>query len=386
MNTAGRASIAKLAGILVLALTGAAFAVPPAEEKIYVAVEGESKLAVFDSATRQLLTEIDVSSQRHGMRMTVAPHNVQVAPDGNTVWVTVNGGHPGHGGQSSVSGHEAVEHGEMVHDGMGHGAMEAPADEVVVIDPGADTVLQRIPIAPGAHLAHVAVTPDSGAAYVTAQNENAIYKINARTFRIEDKIQAPAGSQPHGLRIAPDGSRAYVALLQGKGLDVLDLRTGRLETIPLNGAAVQTAVTPDGRWVLASLYDTKQLAVYDTHSRAVRYIELLDSARGPVQLYPSPDSRYVYVADQGHYFDQPDSDRVFKVDLQQSRVVWSVKAGTAPHGIVVAHDGGRAYVTNLVSNDLSVIDLKTDREAARIPVGKEPNGVCIWNRHRGGTP
>jgi len=382
----GNASILKLAGILLLACAGDAFAMLPEEEKIYVAVEGESKLAVFDSATQQLIREIDVSSQPHGMRMPAAPHNVQVAPDGKTVWVTVNSGHQGHGGQFSDSGHEAMEQEEMVHEGMAHEETETPTDEVVVIDPKDDSIVQHIPIAPGVHLAHVAVTPDGSAAYVTAQNENAIYKINALTYQIEGKIQAPAGSQPHGLRIAPDGSHAYIALLQGKGLGVLDLRTGQLETIPLNGAAVQTAVTPDGRLVLASLYDSKQLAVYDTNTKAIRYIELLDPARGPVQLYPTPDSRYVYVADQGHYFDQPDSDRVFKVDLQQSRVIWSLKAGTAPHGIVVASDGQQAYVTNLVSNDLSVIDLKTDREAARLPVGKEPNGVCIWNRHTGGTP
>lgn len=386
MKTAGYASIAKLAGILLLACTGQAFGMLPEEEKIYVAVEGESKLAVFDSATRQLLREIDVSSQRHGMRMPVAPHNVQVAPDGKTVWVTANSGHQGHGGHASGSGHEAMEHGEMGHEGMAHEDLETPADEVIVIDPKDDTVIQHIPIAPGVHLAHVAVSPDSGTAYVTAQNENAIYKINARTYQVEGKIQAPAGSQPHGLRIAPDGSHAYIALLQGKGLGVLDLRTGQLETIPLNGAAVQTAVTPDGRLVVASLYDSKQLAIYDTDTKTIRHIELLDPARGPVQLYPTPDSRYVYVADQGHYFEQPDSDRVFKVDLQQARVVWSLKAGTAPHGIVVASDGLQAYVTNLVSNDLSIIDLKTDQEAARLPVGKEPNGVCIWNRRTGGTP
>ena len=73
------------------------------------------------------------------------------------------------------------------------------------------------------------------------------YKLDARHDTVTGKIQVPAGSQPHGLRIAPDGSKGYIALLQGKGLGILDLPSGKLEVVPLNGAAVQTAITPDGK-------------------------------------------------------------------------------------------------------------------------------------------
>ncbi|MBM3202435.1 YncE family protein [Candidatus Woesearchaeota archaeon] len=350
------------------------------EEKLYVAIEGEGKIAVFDTATRSLLRHIDLAYERHGMVMSVSPHNIQVAPDGKTVWVTANGSHGDHGGKPAATGHEE--------DGDGpHGrVMEAPTDEVLVIDPETDAIIRRIPIGQALHLAHVVLTPDSSTAYVTAQNENAIYTLDARHYTVTGKIQAPTGSQPHGLRVAPDGSKAYIALLQGKGMGILDLVSGKWETLPLEGAAVQTAVTPDGKLALASLYDTKKLAVYNTASKTLHYIDLLKPARGPVQLYPSPDSRYVYVADQGHYFGQPNSQWLFKVDLAKSTVVWSLKAGTAPHGIVIAKDGAHAYVTNLVSDDLSVMDLNTDTEIARISVGREPNGISLWNRHSGGTP
>jgi YVTN family beta-propeller protein len=43
-------------------------------------------------------------------------------------------------------------------------------------------------------------------------------------------------------------------------------------------------------------------------------------------------------------------------------------------------------ITNLVSDDLSIIDLATDQEIARLPVGDEPNGVSVWNKQIGGTP
>ncbi len=360
--------------LLVLCLPLLAFAA--GEEKVYVAVEGEGTVAVFDASSRQLLKRIDLAGVAHGMRMPIAPHNVQVAPDGSALWVTANSGHQGHGKAPPEENHE----------GMAHPLAEPPADEVIVIDPATDTVIRRIPLAPGLHLAHVVLTPDGAKAFVTAQNTGAIHEIDAKEYRVARTIQAPPGSQPHGLRVSPDGKTAYVALLQGKGLGILDVASGQLRVLPLDGAPVQTAVTPDGRYALASLYDTKKLAVHDTGDQSLRYIELLGSARGPVQLYPTPDSHYAYVADQGHYFGEPDSEWVYKVDLRQLKTVWSIKAGRAPHGIAIDRDGHYAYITNLVGGDLSVIDLSTDREVARLPVGAEPNGVSIWNSRTGGAP
>ena len=63
-----------------------------------------------------------------------------------------------------------------------------------------------------------------------------------------------------------------------------------------------------------------------------------------------------------------------------------IKAGNAPHGVVVSPDGKFVYVTNLLSGDLSIIDTSTDMEIAKIPLGKEPNGVSLWPRTIGGTP
>lgn len=355
-----------------------AVAVGVEEEKLYVAIEGEGRLAVFDTETLKPLRQIDLAQPHVGMVMAVSPHNVQVAPDGKTVWVTANASHGGHGSKPAASNHGDRHEGDE--------GMETPSDEVLVIDPETDTLIRRIPIGPALHLAHIVLTPDSNIAYVTAQNENTIYQLDARHYTVIGKTQAPNGSQPHGLRVAPDGAKAYIALLQGKGLGILESGTGKLEVLPLDGAAVQTAVTPDGKFALASLYDTKKLAVYDIQSKALHYIELPKGSRGPVQLYPTPDSHVVYVADQGHYFAQPDGQTVFKVDLAQTHPAWPIKAGTAPHGIVIAKDGNRAYVTNLASDDLSIIDLKTDSEIARISVGKEPNGISLWNRHSGGTP
>lgn len=167
-------------------------------------------------------------------------------------------------------------------------------------------------------------------------------------------------------------------MLGGKSLGILDIGNMSLSDIPLKGAAVQTGVTADGKYALASVYDSKSLAVYDIEAKKLSYIDLPQEAKGPVQLYPTPDSRFVYVADQGYYFNQPNGDLVYKVDLMEKKVVEAIKAGLAPHGMVVSKEGRFVYVTNLLSENISVIDTTTDKEIAKIKIGKEPNGISIW--------
>ena len=336
-------------------------------EKAYIALEGEGVVAVLDTQSRQIVRRIDLTEPGDGAPVVRAPHNVQVAPDGKSVWVTANGhGHHGHDSDLQQSG-------------------PPPTDQVIVIDPRTDAVVHRIDVAPAAHLSHVVVSPDGQTAFVNAQNLHRIYRIAAADARVLG-FTGVAGLGPHGIRLAPDGSRAFLALLDGNSLGILDTRSGGMTVVPLGGAPVQAGVTADGRTALASVYDAKQVALYDVASRSLAYVDLPAEAKGPVQLYPTPDSRFVYVADQGFYFGQPAGNRCYKIDLAGRQVVKAIPAGQAPHGVVISADGKFAYLTNLLSDDVSVIDTGSDTEVARIAVGKEPNGISLWSERFGGTP
>lgn len=358
------------------------------EEKIYVAVEGDSKIEVIDAKKQERIGTIDLAINHEGGRLAYTPHNVQVSPDGKTVWVTAN-----------VAGHmEGMS--SLVSTVRAHGTTEGEEpDEVIVIDPTRDQIIERIAIEPGVHLAHVVLTPDSKYAYVTAQMGGVIYKINAETRKVEKEIGLPKGSEPHGMRISPDGARAYIAMVGDKSLGILDLKTEKFSEIALGGKPIQTAVTPDGKYTFVSLYDTKQIAVFDWEflARAERkegtpeytertLVSLPQGARGPIQLYPTPDAKFIYVADQGYDNHQPQGEMVYKIDIHSRAVVGSIKAGDGPHGVVVSQNGKYVYVTNRLSNDISIIDTGSNTEVKKIKVGAQPNGISVWSKTNGGTP
>lgn len=336
------------------------------QEKVYVALEGDGKVAVLDAAARNVVRTIDLTEEIGDTRIPFMPHNVQVASDNKTVWVVANvmrgDDHAGSGSAPAM-------------------AMDYPdvLDEVIAIDPMTDQVVRRIPIALDSHLAHIVTSPDSKTLYATLQGKGELFVINAETGAIARKIAFGKDSGPHGLRISPDGTKAFVAMVSGKALAVVDTASGTVVSYPMGSGVVQTAVTPDGKYAFGSLYSTKAVARFDVATQNIDTIVLPADARGPVQLYPTPDSRYLYVADQGYYFDQPTSTVVYRIDIAKGAVDQTIPAGSAPHGIVVDGKGKYVYVTNLLSDDLSVIAVESGKEVARIPVGKMPNGVSVWS-------
>lgn len=334
-------------------------------DKVYVATEDGGSIDVIDAASRSIIKKIELASENGANGEMYMAHNVQVAPDNKSVWATAN----------------AMSDGE--HNSNGHGehdmAESTPSDQLVVINPRKDEIVRRIDIGPGVHLAHVVLTPDSRYALAVAAETNEVYKIDTSSFRVVGKAKAKDGAGLHGLRLSSDGRIAYVAMMAGKGIGKLDIQSFQFEYIPLDGQAVQTAVTPDGRYVAASVFDSKSVAIYDTQDKSVQYAKLPVDAKGPLQIYPTSDSRYVYVADQGHEFGQEDGDKLYKIDIQTKNVIQTVKVGTAPHGVVLSPDDKFTYVTNMVSNDVSVVDNGTGKELSRIPTGAKPNGISYWS-------
>lgn len=213
------------------------------------------------------------------MSVSYMPHNVQVAPDGKSVWVTGNVASGMEMGMSpiqrlknimaeivpfkKVSAHsdDEMSGGSSMTSDSGAASdrnMASGQDEAIVIDPETDKIIKRIPLGEKLHLAHAVVSPDGKFAYITAQDADKIFKINAHTFEVEDTFTAKKGSAPHGLRLSVNGMTVYVAMSKGNSIGVLDVDSEKISYIPIKGSAVQIAVTPDGKYVTATIFDKKK--------------------------------------------------------------------------------------------------------------------------------
>ena len=349
--------------------------VAAANGKIYVADEKRGTISVVAAATHTTVATIALAYAHGDMAMPVAPHNVQAAPDGRTVWVT---GPPPMWSTDCGDG-DSIPPPPMP-PGMG--------ETVFVIDPLADTVLARIMLLPTGtdtmlHLAHVVLDRDSRYAYITANGADQVIRLDARTFEETGRYELGTGRGPHGMRFC--GDRLVVANMTGRSLATVDPVTGNVEETPVGGAAVQVACTANGRSAFATLYDTREVVRYDLDRGAVSRIALPAESRGPVQLYLAPGDRHLYVADQGVLFGRPASNQLYEIDVERGAVSRAVRVGRAPHGVVVSDDGRFAYVTNVWDANVSVVDLETLKEIGSVGVGEAPNGISYWPGLGGAT-
>jgi YVTN family beta-propeller protein len=67
-------------------------------------------------------------------------------------------------------------------------------------------------------------------------------------------------------------------------------------------------------------------------------------------------------------------------DAHSYELLDTIKVGTRPWGIGVSPDGKFLFTANGPSNDVSVVDLKTNKEVSRIKAGSGPWGIAISAR------
>lgn len=85
---------------------------------------------------------------------------------------------------------------------------------------------------------------------------------------------------------------------------------------------------------------------------------------------PAVAQPYAYIANLG-------SDTVSVVDAATQNVVATIAVGSNPDGVAVTPDGARVYVANFLSDTVSVIDAGTNTVTATIDVGSGPVGVAV---------
>ena len=200
---------------------------------------------------------------------------------------------------------------------------------------------------------------------------------------------AAIGGKPFGLGVTPDGRYSFVST--GSGLAVLrnDGSTAPvlLRTIAAAGANGEVAVTPDGRFAVAAAGSGAMVVNVSGAVAGQPVVTTLTSGtgKGPDAVLVTADG-YVFVSMQ-----KTDDVAVFKFAgaTGSGDFIGFVPTGKQPVGLTAR--GSTLYVTNLVGNTITMVDLnkaKTSPAAsvlATVPVGcgparalVSPDGKVLW--------
>ena len=90
-------------------------------------------------------------------------------------------------------------------------------------------------------------------------------------------------------------------------------------------------------------------------------------------LYPSRDSRDLYVSNRG-------DGTISVISFRTRRVVrtWRIPGGGSPDMGGVSADGRVLWLSGRYDSEVYAISTRTGRLLHRIPVGRGPHGMCVW--------
>jgi YVTN family beta-propeller protein len=170
----------------------------------------------------------------------------------------------------------------------------------------------------------------------------------------------------------PAAAQEGTLLIGNKGEDTLslvDLADGKeIARLPTGRMPHEIAVSPDGRQAAAVAYGGTTIDVFDLAARAkLRTIDLAPNER-PHGLVWLPDGRLVATTEKSQ------SVAVIAPD----GAVRSIATGQqGSHMVAVASDARHAYVANIASGTVSVLDLIAGTKLRDIAAGGKPEGLAL---------
>jgi len=230
-------------------------------------------------------------------------------------------------------------------------------------------------------------TPDGRFAIVVAERQMRLDFRDPITMKLVDSVRTECRGIDH-MEFTPDG-RFLIATCEFNGrLLKVDLATRRaVATLALDSAADTASMpqdirsSPDGSVFYVA--DMKLDGVHLIDPVAFKGIGFIATGKGTHGLYPSRDGKLLYVTNRGWNTLRagphgPGSVSVIDFKTRKVVATWPVPGGGSPDMGNVTVDGSELWVSGRYDHEVYVFDTRTGAVTHRIPVGREPHGLCAW--------
>lgn len=213
------------------------------------------------------------------------------------------------------------------------------------------------------------VAPDQLHVYVCDYYGSSVSVIDTATNSVVATI--PVGLGPYGVTVTPNGGFVYVANSGSGTVSVISTASNTVtQTVTVGPSPTFPQATPNGGFVYIS-NQNNTISVIDTSTNTVTATV---SIPGPTGLAFTPNGALAYVAEGSS------PGNVTVLAIPRNNVVATIPLGIAtasPIEIAITPDGAFAYVTNLGSNNVSVINTSSNSVIATVPVGSRPFGIAV---------
>jgi PQQ-dependent catabolism-associated beta-propeller protein len=246
-------------------------------------------------------------------------------------------------------------------------------DVIDVVDVAKLAVADHIPTGPSPEM--FTLSPDGSALYVSDEEGSSVQQISVADKMIVREIAT--GAEPEGVAVTADGKTLYVTSEVTDMVHVIDLGVGAVtDNIVVGTRPRRFLLLPNGKELWVSNELSGQVSVIDRATNQVSTtIDFLPTGFRQVDVTPvgmtmTRDGKTAVVA-LGR------ANHVAFVDTATKKVRDYVLVGSRAWGVALSPDEKTLYVANGLSDDLSIVDMRSRQSVRTVPVGRVPHTVIV---------
>jgi len=214
------------------------------------------------------------------------------------------------------------------------------------------------------YYAYVANTGDGTISVIDTEMDEVI-----ETIKVDDEIS-------DGIAANPMNNEVYTANYRKGVLNIIDgINFNIKEKLELGRNIHGIDVSPDGKFLYVTSGDLQEgeefnyIMIYDTKERKI-VKEIKSNSKSPAHISFSEDSKFAFVSNVM-------SNDISVIDTEKQEIIRTIHVGNTPNEGKLSMDGKLLYVANLMDNVLSIVDIEKESEIERIPAGKGTHGVAV---------
>jgi YVTN family beta-propeller protein len=260
----------------------------------------------------------------------------------------------------------------------------AAGDNIHVIDPATNTVVGVIEDIQVPH--GVTIAPDGSRIYVTDESLSTLDVVDARTYKVTKRI--PLTGRPNNVAVSKDGRNVYVGIAEAPGaVDVIDVESlTRSKSIPVKGAIHNVYVTPDGKYAVAGSIPGRSINVIETSNNTLAWTMEMSGGIRPMAFTQNPDGSTKDIIVQLSDFHgfavvdfatRKETRRVTLPDPPDAPTETQGLQGAPSHGLALSADGKILWATSKLHDFVAAYSLPDCKLLKVVQVGLHPEWLTI---------
>jgi DNA-binding beta-propeller fold protein YncE len=217
-------------------------------------------------------------------------------------------------------------------------------------------------------------TADGRRAIVVAERLRRLDFRSPHSMAMRHALSVPQCPGVDHMDFTADGRRALVSCEFGGRMIVVDLQREKVvKTIALRAGAMPQDVklSPDGRVFYVADMASDGVWLIDAHR--MRRLRLQPTGAGAHGLYPSRDSKDLFVSNRGE-----GSISVISFRTRRPVAKWRIGSGASPDMGGLSASGRILWLSGRYDSEVYAISTRSGRLLHRIRVGRGPHGMAVW--------